>query len=141
MRSRSSRGAALARQVMVGLSLGLATALSGCTVQPPLRVSAADAKQPVNLEKGQELYVALQANRTTGYEWQWTEKPGALVTLLAEPAYEPAPSDGKVGSGGTQTFWFRAQSRGTQKLRFLYRRPSNATERPIDVQAFEIVVH
>ena len=141
MRSRAS--------LRVRLALGLvAAALSGCAARPPLRVTAADVKAPITLQNGQDLYVSLQSNRTTGYGWEWVAKPDALVTLMGEPTYAasaapapgvPAASGGLVGVGGSETFWFRAKAKGKQKLRFLYRRPQT-DERPIDVRVLELVV-
>ena len=118
----------------------LAALAGGCAVQPPRRVTVADANHPIALEKGQDLYVSLMATPSTGYTWQWPEKPDAILTLMAEPTYEPGASSGMVGAGGMQTFWFRAKSIGDQKLRLLYRRPWEKASRPVDVQVFEVQV-
>jgi len=126
------------RPWVCGAVLGLAMCVAGCATQPPLHVTAGEVKQPVALEKGQDLYVSLKSNRSTGYSWQWAEKPDARVTLLGDPAYEQ--STDMPGAGGVETFHFRAKSVGTQQLRFLYRRPWEKGEHPIDVQVVPIIV-
>jgi inhibitor of cysteine peptidase len=126
----------------MGLVALAAVALTGgCAALPPVRVTAADAKRPIELQKGQDLYVALASNPTTGYSWTWPAKPDAILELRGEPTYEAAPAGGAVvGKGGTQTFWFRAIDRGSQKLRLLYERPFEKGVKPIDVQVFDVRV-
>jgi len=125
------RGAGRAALAAVALLAG------GCANLPPVRVTAADAARPIELAKGQDLYVSLPANSTTGYAWSAPLKPDAVLALVEAPLYTPAPSGGALGRGGTQTFWFRAVTRGRQKLRLLYRR---AAERPVDVRIFTVRV-
>jgi inhibitor of cysteine peptidase len=129
---RSGRG--------IGLVALLAVLCGGCAVQPPVRVTIADAKKPIGLEKGQDLYIALAANPTTGYQWRWHAPPNPIVKLMEDPSYSPTATDGSVGKGGTTTFWFRATEEGDSKVRLLYKRPWEKAGRPVDVAIFEIKV-
>jgi inhibitor of cysteine peptidase len=129
---RSGRG--------IGLVALLAVLGSGCATLPPVRVTAAQMKKPVTLDKGQDLYIALASNPTTGYQWSWHEPANSIVKLMEEPSYSATPTDGSVGKGGTQTFWFRATDEGSQKIRLLYKRPWEKGGRPVDVAVFEVKV-
>lgn len=125
---------------VIGLVALLAVLCAGCAVGPPLRVTAADLKKPITLEKGQDLYIALSANPSTGYKWVWHRPPNPIFKLMEDPTYSATATDGSVGKGGTQTFWFRAMEKGSQKIRLLHKRPWQKAGRPTDVAIFDITV-
>jgi inhibitor of cysteine peptidase len=67
--------------------------------------------------------VRLGSNRTTGYRWSLlTSGSNALTSLAAAEYTQEAASDGKAGSGGTESWYFQASRSGQQELRFEYRR-------------------
>lgn len=125
---------------VIGLVALLAVLCAGCAVQPPLRVTAAEMKAPITLEKGQELYIALASNPSTGYRWQWHKPPEPIFELVEDPWYSATATDGSIGKGGTQTFWFRAIEKGSQKIRLSYKRPWQKGGRPMDVAIFDVTV-
>ncbi|MDX2170812.1 MAG: protease inhibitor I42 family protein [Deltaproteobacteria bacterium] len=130
---RSGRG--------IGLVALVALLCAGCATLPPVRVTPADAKKPIELAKGQDLYVALPSNPSTGYRWTYHAGKQSILQLSGEPTYSAAPAEGVVGRGGTETFQFRAVAPGSEKLRLLYKRPWEKAERPVDVAVFDVKVH
>jgi predicted secreted protein len=95
---------------------------------PALSVVALEAQDnghtiPVRL--GQEINVNLEANRTTGFDWQLTSDPGALGAPVS--SYEPGPNN-VLGAPGRSNFRFTTAGKtlaagSTMKLTFGYRRP------------------
>ena len=75
----------------------------------------------------QAVFVTLDANYTTGYEWT-VNIEGASVQL-GEEAYTPheAPSD-MVGVGGTWTCKLNAATNGNATVSFTYTRPWDKTD-------------
>ncbi len=97
--------------------------------QPPVKVeqvdvageiAAADGKYV--LETGKLYHIALEANATTGYAWS-AELSDASLTLIAEGYDYVSPADGSVGVGGTQHYFFRAESAGECALTLRYKQP------------------
>ena len=115
MDARASRGG------IAGAGLALAVA---CAMMPPVTVTSAGGDRRVELQRGQELVVALDANPTTGYRWEIVGGAPAALEPLGEGQYVPAPvPGGRVGGGGTMTWRFRAVRPGSGALRLEYRRP------------------
>lgn len=76
----------------------------------------------VALQAGQELHLALAANPTTGYKWRCTWTPAECLRMIRDE-YVPAPSEGRVGSGGTQHYTLVAEARGDCRVDLQYARP------------------
>jgi inhibitor of cysteine peptidase len=84
--------------------------------------NAADGTR-IAIKRGGELKVVLDANITTGYQWQ---SPTATRRRSCPRSARPFTSAGRgfaVGGGGTNIFRFRADSPGQIALQFDYRRP------------------
>lgn len=105
----------------------------------PLVVDAARSGASLTLRTGEELVVRLDANRTTGYAWTWTEGPAGVVAHVGAPLYETAP-DGAAGAGGTEVFTFRAAAPGTTTLRFAYARSWERDAEPARVATYSVTV-
>lgn len=88
---------------------------------PPVTLVEGDSGQTIEVDRGQRVFVALGANRTTGYEWTLENSSGSLVRL-GDPLYARGAS--LLGDGGTTLWFFAAKAVGKQELRFEYRRPS-----------------
>jgi inhibitor of cysteine peptidase len=122
-------GGAAAGAAMLALAALGALLLPGCgggeqaerssphtiTVAPTAPTATVDAAI------GDKVVVSLDANVTTGYEWQFT----AGDTLVIEKSeYVPDPNpDELVGSGGTQVVTLRVTKAGTSALTGIYVRP------------------
>lgn len=98
------------------------------TAASPLRLFAADSDRTLVLEVGAVLRVDLDANYSTGAEWQRRDAFGAVLDsvpcegLVREPlvkAGEPAPP---VGTGSTARYCFRAAAPGRAFLYLFYGR-------------------
>ena len=105
--------------------LGLA-ALLGISVMT--NVYAADTPNNITLKAGQQtVQVTLLANATTGYQW-FTKYYDHDLLHLQKYQYDPHPTGGKVGVGGTATFTFAVDANfykapQTTDLVFVYKQP------------------
>jgi len=88
---------------------------------PPVTLVEGDSGQTVEVDRGQRVFVALGANRTTGHEWTLENSGGPLIRL-GDPVYAQGAT--QLGGGGTTLWFFAARASGKQELRFAYRRPS-----------------
>ncbi len=82
-----------------------------------------DSGRAIEVSPGERVVVRLGSNRTTGYRWSLlTSGSNALTSLAAAEYAGEAASDGKAGSGATESWYFQASRSGQQELRFEYRR-------------------
>lgn len=81
-----------------------------------------DASDTVIAAKGKEFVISMDANVTTGYQWQ-LERPAedGLITLVSSK-YLPLKT-GLVGSGGRSVWTFKAVRPGKARISFKYVRP------------------
>ena len=109
---------------------------------PPVTVTSVAGDQRVELRRGQELIVTLDANPTTGYRWEIVDGAPAALEPVGEGHYAPAPVPcGRVGSGGTMTWRFRAVGPASGTLRLEYRRPWEKDSPPARTFNCAVVVH
>ena len=111
------------------LALGLAL-LTGCGGGEPAEQSSprtitvaptAPAGTTVDARVGDTVVVSLDANATTGYEWQFTA--GDTFTIQ-KSEYVPDPNpENLAGSGGTQVVTLKVTTAGASDLTGLYVRP------------------
>ena len=138
------------RRLLASLAPAAAlVALCGCsslTVENPwtpaplaVYVDAATAP-PVTLVRGQTLVVTLEANVTTGFRWE--ALPGFEPTLLQTGTadYAAPQASPQVGTPGTMTFRFRAQTAGTTTLELVYRRPFEPNVAPAKSLRYDVTV-
>lgn len=116
------------------------------TAASPLRLSAADSDRTLTLEVGAVLRVDLDANYSTGAEWQRRDAFGAVLDsvpcegLVREPlvkAGEPAPP---VGTGSTARYCFRAAAPGRAFLYLFYGRAWQPEATPQDRFILDVTV-
>ena len=103
----------LALVVMIGLPAGCAT-MEETTYSNPA--------QAINVGVGQGFNIALDSNPTTGYSWE--AQFDSTVIELVEKRYQTseAAGTGIVGAGGTETFEFKARTKGETKITMTYKR-------------------
>ncbi|PIU55633.1 MAG: hypothetical protein COS88_04045 [Chloroflexi bacterium CG07_land_8_20_14_0_80_51_10] len=82
--------------------------------------------QTFSVSIGQLITISLEANATTGFEWQ-AEFDDSFLKLIKDE-YEPplaAEENGKpiAGAGGRQTFEFEALKKGTTGVTLVYKQP------------------
>lgn len=84
----------------------------------------------VELQKGQVLVLKLASNPTTGFNWEITGLDTAVLEQVGEVDYKA--DSNLVGSGGTNTWTFKAVSSGETRLTLIYHR---SFERDVPPQA------
>lgn len=89
---------------------------------------------PIRVKLGQVFEIYQSANLTTGYEW--TPIFNENMFELKNVSYETSPSG--LGTGGQQKFFFVAKRKGTATVRFIYKRPWDAS--PSKESQREVVV-
>jgi inhibitor of cysteine peptidase len=120
----------------IGLSLSacfLLLLLGGCTggSNTPLKLTAKDANKTFQLRVGDQVVIALDANPSTGFDWDIDQTKSTMLALQGKTFQASSP--GLPGSGGTDTFTFKALTAGTVNLRLKYWRsfegPASITNR------------
>ena len=108
-----SRGTALLA-LLLAATIGTACSLG----------SSAPSETPAQLvvAPGQQFKVELDANRSTGFQWELGKPIDAAVLTLVETRYEQAPN-ASPGEGGKEVWTFAAVAPGWAKIQLLYRRP------------------
>jgi inhibitor of cysteine peptidase len=83
-------------------------------------LTLADDGRTFELHQGQVLSVALESNRSSGSSWNMVEPTQSVIELDGKPVYVTRTA--RTGSGGTETWHFRAVRSGRQTVRLEYRR-------------------
>lgn len=110
-------------------------ALLGLTPHTPVFT---DPSQPVAVDAGEEFFVALPSNETTGYTWRQAIDDGKI--LAYEGNVYQNPSNGLIGGGGQQIFIYHANRSGTTTVRFSYGRPFEPNAAPAKTLTFDVTV-
>jgi inhibitor of cysteine peptidase len=93
------------------------------------------------LNRGDLLVVYLPANRTTGFGWQATFSKAGILKPEGDAFYlANRTSAHLVGSGGTETWIFRAEKAGNTTLTFGYARPWEKGKAPEKTVAWPVTV-
>lgn len=71
---------------------------------------------------GKEFVITLEANATTGYEWQLAQPINDKLIKLVSSEYRPYKT-GLTGSGGRSVWTFKAIQTGKAQISFKYIRP------------------
>jgi inhibitor of cysteine peptidase len=103
-------------------------------------LAASDSGRTVELARGDELVVSLEANPTTGFRWEMADAASSVLVAAGEPSFEPRGATSVVGAGGVETWRFRAERAGQGVLRFVYRRPFEPGVAPAREVRYEIAV-
>ena len=122
----------MAVAIVVVAAAGFVSACSSKTdPEPPapLELTQTESGTTQDLQIGQELRITLDANPTTGYQWDVVGQAPAQIERSGEPRFTPA-SDA-LGAGGTQVWTFVAVSAGEGTLKMKYWRSFEPTVRAI----------
>ncbi len=71
---------------------------------------------------GTKIEILLDANPTTGYNWEY-EIDGDSAVFVSEDYKQRPGTEGMGGAGGTDTFVFEAVKPGRSEITFTYLRP------------------
>lgn len=119
------------------LFLGLALALMALTPHSPV-LQEPDAASPVTIQIGEEFFIALQSNPSTGYSW--TQQTGDGSVLAYEGNVRQNPAAATPGAPGQQIFIYHANRTGTSTITFQYSRPFEPNAAPARMVTFTIQV-
>jgi len=102
--------------------------------------NAADGTR-IAIKRGGELKVVLEANITTGYQWQSATTGSPVLSIIGAPIYVAKAADPRfVGGGGSNVFRFRVDSPGQVVLQFDYRRPWETGVPPAKTLRYDVIV-
>ena len=80
-----------------------------------------DSGRQVELAVGEKMFITLDSNPTTGYQWEVADVDESVLTQLGI-GYD-ADSPQLIGSGGEETFTFEAVGVGETSLQLIYHQP------------------
>ena len=110
--------------------------LAGC--EKIVNVDSSMNGSSVTLEKGQVMELKLTSNPTTGYDWELTGLDTAILQQTGEVDYK---SDSMlIGSGGTDTWTFKAVGSGKTHLTLIYHRTWEKDIPPLETFELDIEV-
>ncbi|MGA8533385.1 MAG: protease inhibitor I42 family protein [Candidatus Tumulicola sp.] len=97
-----------------------------------------DAAQPVAVDAGEDFFIALPSNPTTGYTWTQSIADGKILAYEGN-VYQP-PSNGLMGAGGQQIFIYHANRSGSTAISLGYARPFEPNVPPGKSLTFNVSV-
>ena len=101
--------------------------------------NAADGTR-VTIRRGAEVKVILDANVTTGFQWQVPPNAAPVLAPIGERIYLGRSADPRsTGGGGMNIFRFRGEQPGRVTLQFDYRRAWE-TVPPAKTVRYEVTV-
>lgn len=122
--------------------IALVAALFACAV-PAAALSPhspvfTDANQPVAVRAGDEFFIALPSNPSTGYTWAQAIDDGKIVAY--EGNVYQAGFNAPPGAQGQQIFIYHANRSGTTAIHFSYARPFEQGSAPARSATFSVTV-
>lgn len=142
----TAAGGSVAAETPVAADAPAAPTASTYTAANPMRLFAADSGRTLTLPVGTVLRVDLDANYSTGAEWQRRDAFGKGLAsvpcegIVREPlvkAGEPAPP---VGTGSTARYCFHAAAPGRAWLYLFYGRAWQPDSPPQDTFTLDVTV-
>jgi inhibitor of cysteine peptidase len=90
------------------------------------------------VKTGDDFFIALPSNVTTGYSWKAKVTDGKVVSNEGDVYQSPTTSH--PGAGGQQLFIFHANASGTTSIAFAYSRPFEKNAAPAKSVSFTVTV-
>jgi inhibitor of cysteine peptidase len=94
---------------------------------------------PLEIVKDEQLTVALDANPTTGFQWQLAAPLDERVIKVVKHEYQ-GPDTSRMGAGGTDVWTFKAVGAGNTTIVLEYRRPWEKDVPAADRKTFPVLV-
>jgi len=132
--------------IMTCCCIGLVTAQGQSDgVNKPLRKSGEnpvynDPARSIEVTIGQEFFIELEANATTGYQWQLTKPLNSSIIELLSTEYRVS-ENALAGSGGKEIWKFRAIDQGKTIISMKYIRSWEKDVPPAKNVQFRVVIH
>lgn len=112
--------------------------LTACGNSDGKTLSVTDPSQPISVQAGDEFQIVIESNPTTGYHWEIVgELDGSLQFISKE--YSGSQTNA-VGSGGLDTWKFKATAPGETSITLGYYPPSNEPTEPQQTTTFKVIV-
>ena len=86
-----------------------------------VRLDGSEHETKLDLDLGDHLFVNVEGNPTTGYQWQVISWKPEVLDWTEGPTYQ-ASTPGLVGSGGKFRFGFKPVKKGRATIKMVYRR-------------------
>ena len=97
-----------------------------------------DAASPITINVGEEFFIAMESNPSTGYSW--TQQTGDGSVLAYEGNVKQNPNPTVPGAPGQQIFIYHANRSGTSTITFQYSRAYDTNTAPGKMVTFTINV-
>lgn len=94
---------------------------------------------PLEVASGEQLTITLDANPTTGFQWQLAAPLDEKVLTLVGTAYQRA-DPARIGTGGTDVWTFKAVGKGNAAIVLEYRRPWEKDMPAAERKTYSVVV-
>jgi len=128
--------------------LAVAMLLAACatTLPAPPAVEKGELENAADgtviaIKRGGELKLVLDANITTGYQWQGPAAVAPMLSAIGNPIYVGKGSDPRnTGAGGVNVFRFKAEQPGSTTLQFDYKRAWEANVAPVKTVRYTVYV-
>ena len=120
------------------LGLLAVVVVAACSAPSPT-VQLPRVNGPLQVVKGEQLTISLEANPTTGFAWELAAPLDTKVVALVSHDYQRSDA-ARVGAGGTDVWVFKAIGAGSTTIALEYRRPWEKDSPPADRKTYPIVV-
>ncbi len=123
--------------LFAALTLALGCPALAITPHSPVLIER-DAAQAQTVGAGEDFFIALPSNVTTGYAWTSSLGDGKILAYQGN-VYEP-PNSTLAGTQGQQIFIFHAARSGTTAVTFAYARSFEPGAAPAKSLTFNVTV-
>ena len=127
-----------AHRNVIAVLLVVLVLTAGCGVSRRVKVGSNDNGSQIELENGQLLVIALDANPTTGYMWEIVEPDEHILRQVGEGTFHYESE--LVGAPGVETLRFEAVSTGQTVLKMVYHRSWEKDVAPLETFSLQVVV-
>ena len=97
-----------------------------------------EEEQEVNVKKGDNFVIELEANPTTGYQWEVQLDSNYLQLDKREYVPDAPEDEALVGSGGYELFHFSVLKSGETEIIFTHLRPWEEGVEPIKTLKYKV---
>jgi inhibitor of cysteine peptidase len=98
-----------------------------------------DAATGITVHPGEDFFIALQSNTSTGYSWGQTLPGGDLIVAYEGNVRQPAPQ-AVPGAPGQQIFIYHANRSGTATIVLTYTQPFQPDAAPAKTLTYTVTV-
>jgi len=120
------------RRFLILAATAVMGVLAGCTMSDMLKLTESDNGGTVTVKPGTEFEAVVPTNPSTGYAWVWPDGGSAqIVQPVGTPRFDRDAEEAiRIGSGGMETWRFRAVKPGRETVTLEYKRPWDHTTPP-----------